>query len=447
MKNFRPVQITLHCFIKNVCFIFAAAIILHACTVSRQINKQAVQLLLHDSVISTGHTGISIYEPASGKYWYNYEATKYFVPASNTKLFSLYAGLKYLGDSLAGIRYHSIKNATGTITEIIPTGDPTFLHPKFAKQPVLDFLKKQQQLVIKKIPAPVPLGMGWAWDDYMEKYMAPRSVFPMYGNVIKLTWIDKNSLHILPGYFAKHAKNIFSSDSGFAVTKQFGNNQLLFGAGTDKEREIAFEPDTFTVIKLLADTLKNVIISYASETESDEKKFTTLYAQLADSIFTPMMHNSDNFFAEQTLLMAASKRLGYMNEVEMIDTLLSTDLKDIPQRPKWVDGSGLSRYNLFTPQDFIYILNKMKNEFGFERLKQILPTGNTGTLKNYYVADSNYIFAKTGTLSNHIGFSGFLITKKKRLLIFSVLNSHFVGRATAVRRAVEQFIQGLREKY
>ena len=113
-----------------------------------------------------------------------------------------------------------------------------------------------------------------------------------------------------------------------------------------------------------------------------------------------MMHNSDNFFAEQTLLMASNERLGYMNDEAIIDTLLSTDLKDIPQKPKWVDGSGLSRYNLFTPQDFIYILNKMKNEFGLERLKTILPTGNTGTLKNYYVTDSSFVFAKTGSLSN-----------------------------------------------
>ena len=159
------------------------------------------------------------------------------------------------------------------------------------------------------------------------------------------------------------------------------------------------------------------------------------------------MHNSDNFFAEQTLLMASNEHLGYMNDGAMIDTLLNNDLKDIPQKPKWVDGSGLSRYNLFTPQSFVYILNKLKNEFGLERLKIILPTGGEGTLKNYYVADSSFIFAKTGTLSNHVAFSGFLITKKNKLLIFSVLNNHFIGRATAVRRAVEKFLKGIREKY
>jgi D-alanyl-D-alanine carboxypeptidase/D-alanyl-D-alanine-endopeptidase (penicillin-binding protein 4) len=46
-----------------------------------------------------------------------------------------------------------------------------------------------------------------------------------------------------------------------------------------------------------------------------------------------MMHRSDNFFAEQTLLMASNEKLGFMSDRAMIDTLLKTDLKDIPQNP------------------------------------------------------------------------------------------------------------------
>ena len=136
-----------------------------------------------------------------------------------------------------------------------------------------------------------------------------------------------------------------------------------------------------------------------------------------------------------------------MNDEKIIDTILNTDLKDIPQRPKWVDGSGLSRYNLFTPQSFVYILNKLKNEFGLERLKNILPTGGEGTLGAYYKKDAGFIFAKTGTLSNHCALSGFIITKKNKLLVFSVLNNHYQTSATPVRRAVEKFLENIREKY
>ena len=160
-----------------------------------------------------------------------------------------------------------------------------------------------------------------------------------------------------------------------------------------------------------------------------------------------MMHRSDNFFAEQSLLMVSNERLGFMNDAKIIDTLLKTDLKDLPQKPRWADGSGLSRYNLFTPQDFIAILNKMKNEFGMERIKDIFPTGGEGTITSYYKADSGYIYAKTGTLSGVVALSGFLYTKKNKMLVFSILVNNHQASATDVRKAVEQFLQGVRNKY
>jgi D-alanyl-D-alanine carboxypeptidase/D-alanyl-D-alanine-endopeptidase (penicillin-binding protein 4) len=160
-----------------------------------------------------------------------------------------------------------------------------------------------------------------------------------------------------------------------------------------------------------------------------------------------MMHRSDNFFAEQTLLMVSNAVLGVMSDQRIIDTLLKADFKDLPQKPRWADGSGLSRYNLFTPQDFVFMLNKMKTDFGMERIKNILPTGNEGTLEGRFAADSNYIFAKTGTLSGVVALSGFLYTKKNKLLIFSVLVNNHNSSASAVRRAVEKFIEGIRNRF
>ena len=126
---------------------------------------------------------------------------------------------------------------------------------------------------------------------------------------------------------------------------------------------------------------------------------------------------------------------------------LKTDFKDLPQKPRWVDGSGLSRYNLFTPQDFVFILNKMKNEFGMERVKDIFPTGGQGTLAIITKPTVDYIYAKTGTLSGVVALSGYLYTKKGKELIFSVLVNNHQASGTEVRRAVEKFLQGVRNRY
>ena len=88
----------------------------------------------------------------------------------------------------------------------------------------------------------------------------------------------------------------------------------------------------------------------------------------------------------------------------------------------------------------------MKKEFGMNRIKTIFPTGGEGTISTYYKADSGYIYAKTGTLSGVVALSGFMETKKGKLLIFSVLVNNHQASATEIRRAVEKFLQDVRSK-
>src|SRR5579872_7116642 len=113
-----------------------------ACTPAHSVtarpNESKEMAPLQVPGIASAQVGICLYDPAAAKYIYNYQGDKYFIPASNTKLFSLYAGLKYLGDSLVGMRC----KLTDTALMVIPTGDPTFLHPAFSSQPVMDWMKK-----------------------------------------------------------------------------------------------------------------------------------------------------------------------------------------------------------------------------------------------------------------------------------------------------------------
>jgi D-alanyl-D-alanine carboxypeptidase/D-alanyl-D-alanine-endopeptidase (penicillin-binding protein 4) len=416
--------------------------LISSCSVSKQIGKQANAILLKDTAISTGHIGISIYEPATDKYWYNHNATKYFIPASNTKLFTLYAGMKYLGDSLVGLRYQ----VKGDSTVIEPAGDPTFLLGEFKNQPVLKFLKDQKKIFLTgDISYSWFLGNGWAWNDYMESYMARKNSFPVYGNIIKAQWVNQDSVQIFPSFYQQSSVVIETMKTGFEVTKKFDENYFGFINGNDKNKEVPFNPTVSAIRLLLEDTLKT---SLGPDLLFDDNKGKLkIHSQPSDSLFKPMMHRSDNFFAEQTLLMVSKEYLGFMNDEKIIDTLLKTDLKDMPQKPKWVDGSGLSRYNLFTPQSFIYILKKMNTEFGWERVKQILPTGGTGTLASYYKKERGFIYAKTGTLSNNCALSGVLITRQGKLLLFSVLANNYITGATPVRRAVERFLLAIRENY
>ena len=455
--------------------------IISSCSLSKQINKQTQTILLSDSAVSTGHIGISIYEPATNKYWYNYNAGKYFIPASNTKLFTLYAGMKYLGDSLTGLAY---QNFSDTAINVSGTGDPTFMHPDFKNQPALDFLKAQHKAIyLSGNYKDSALGYGWAWDDYNDDYMVERNAFPIYGNTISISldgykkdkknYIEPN-WKTSPKYFetllpgSRLLETKYSADAGLdsnkkqVLTKSFTiERDRMDNDFTLRSASSVFKNQTIPVytngVKTTVAALKNDFQLNVTEgrllNESlypgtpANLRWHKIKSQPSDSLFKPMMHRSDNFFAEQTLLMIGNEYLGYLSTEKTIETLLNSDLKDVPQRPKWVDGCGLSRYNLFTPQSFVYILNKMKNEFGWERIKNILATGGTGTLSSYYKKDSGYIYAKTGTLSNNCALSGYLITKKGKILIFSILANNYITSGVLVKKAVEKYLFAIRENY
>ena len=433
-----------------------SCIYLSSCSNLRHLSQSAKENVLDSKALKEAHVGISIYEPATNIYWYEFQGDKYFVPASNTKIPSCYAAMKWLGDSLAGL---SVIEGQEYIW-LSGSGDPSFLHPDFTPHPVYDFIKglektgKAVSFSIGKFRTK-PLGSGWAWNDYESYYMAERSGFPIYGNVLRISG-NSESLNIIPGFFSNHITGKASQPGAFLsdVSRSLHKNEFKTTTQAKTPQNISTPFITFdsTVFALLMDTLhtnKTILLPAQAPVLSSNEIASTykIYSQPTDSVLKPMMHRSDNFFAEQSLLMVSDVLFGYMDESRVIDSLLKSDFKDLPQKPRWVDGSGLSRYNLFSPRDFVTILEKMKSAFGMERIKIVFPTGGEGTISSYYKADSGFIYAKTGTLSGVVALSGFIYTKKGKELIFSILVNNHQATATEVRRAVEKFLQGVREKF
>lgn len=425
------------------------------------------QHLLNDSTLQNAQVGAAIYDPSENKYLYSYQADKYFTPASNTKLFSCYAAMKYLGDSLTGLNY--LENDTAIF--LYPTGDPTLLHPDYQHQPVIRFLQQSKKHLYIHPPKwnTTAWGEGWSWDDYADEYMVERSSLPVYGNVLE--WVQENNdtagssnpdFVPSPSIYSNPEVNWkvrFTADTSrrFHVGRELNANTFFITQGLER-RATQFVPFVTnglqSALELLPDTIRKEIAEIPPATRRKFERaggiqllgMNSLHSQPLDSMLKPMMHRSDNFFAEQCLQMVSYELFKEFNEAKVIDTLLKTHLKDLPQSPAWADGSGLSRMNLFSPQDFVILLQKMEKEFGMPRLRNILATGGQGTLRNYYRSDSSYIFAKTGTLRGVVALSGYLITEKGKTLIFSVLVNNHNGSAVAIRRKVEAFLQEIRKK-
>ncbi len=99
-----------------------------------------------------------------------------------------------------------------------------------------------------------------------------------------------------------------------------------------------------------------------------------------------------------------------------------------PGTHAYMDGSGLSRYNYISPKQIINILRGMSKTKYWDVWYDLLPiAGVDGTLK-WRMKDTkaeNNVRAKTGTISNVRGLSGYVKTTEDEDIVFSFLvNGH-----------------------
>ena len=98
------------------------------------------------------------------------------------------------------------------------------------------------------------------------------------------------------------------------------------------------------------------------------------------------------------------------------------------------DGSGLSRYNLITPEALVISLERIYFMVGMERIKKIFP--NNFIIDNY----EDFVWGKTGTLKNNFNYSGFIITNKGKQYVFSIMINHFTEDLDKIKSAIVDFL-------
>ena len=439
-----------------VAMLSATALLFSSCSIQQRLTSPANQYLLSDSSLLSAHVGISIFNPEIGQHIYSHQGDKLFIPASNTKIITCYAAMKYLPKSLPAAYITDLDTAV----VITPTGDPTFLHPYFDNHPLFD--------VLKKINKPIyisnhnwntnALGKGWSWEDYSEHYMNERSAFPIYGNQIH--WFQEKGKKENPSYpgdtvdlFIYSNPEVtwpveFATEKRNAFHVERAKDQNAFTLFEGKESQATYSVPFITSgietgIRLLEDSLgKKIFLADASLEEKIKKiKHDTIYSQLTDSMLKIMMHNSDNFFADQSLEMVSQQKLNTMDEALIINDLLSSDLVGLPQKPRWVDGSGLSRYTLFSPDDMIFVLNKLRQEQPFERIKSIFLQTRHESLSSYDSTQNEFLIAKSGSMGGIYCLSGYIISQKKKVLIFSIMVNNTKATSSKVSKQIRLFLE------
>lgn len=440
---------------KKIFWLFSIALFLTSCSTTNRFSRTELKTLNkkieNSEVFKKAFTGLAVFDPEKGKYLYEFNSKKHFTPASNIKILTYYVSSKILGDSIPALRY-SLRNDSMIL---YGTGDPTFLNNNFPDSSrVIDFLKKRKEKIFLSTRnfEDDYLGKGWMWDDYPYAFQPQKSSFPIFGNVVEFS-IDALDapLVVHPDYFRKYIQsNPFNEESRARISRNVKSNEFVLNqsafTGKAYRKKVPFDYSDQLVVSLLSDAIGKPVGSY--NVEPMPENTSVFSATVADSLYKQMLHPSDNFVAEQLLLLCSDNWFGTLNTSKIIKAATDSLLTDLPQKMIWADGSGLSRYSKVTPQSLVFVLDDIYKNTSFEKIKHLFPTGGiNGTLKNWYAGNTPYIFAKTGTLSGVHNISGYLETNSGKVLIFSFMHNNYTGSSSEFKKEMQTVFEWMRDNY
>jgi D-alanyl-D-alanine carboxypeptidase/D-alanyl-D-alanine-endopeptidase (penicillin-binding protein 4) len=435
-------------YLKACVFVLSGSIFLSACSLNQRMAHKVSRQFKASKIVDQYHVGFALYDPVKKEMIYGKNADTYFTPASNTKLLTFYAGLKMIPDSIPSLRY--VEQGDSLI--FWGTGDPSFLQTELKGMKAFEFLKssKKKLFFSPNRYSGTIYGQGWSWDDYNDYYQAEITELPLMDNLLAVT-TDKNKLKVSPASLSNCVVMDKANRSGtFKVTRALDQNVFTYPNATrapDFRQQIPYKTSTLLTLNLLGDTLRKRVGVIPMQMPATAK---TIHNMKSDSVFKAMLLPSDNFIAEQLLLVYSNQISTDLSSSKAIAYILQNYLSNLPGKPTWVDGSGLSRGNLFTPREIVSVLDSIYvTVHDNKRLFGMLPAGGkTGTLKNAYPkTEYPFVFGKTGSLSNNHNQSGYVVSKKGKVYIYSFMNNNFVLPTSEVRAEIARIVTYIHEKF
>lgn len=366
-----------------------------------------------------------------------YQGGKYMTPASNTKLLTFLAAVQNF-DSLPVLYYQK----QDSIMHFKATGYPLLFHPFYPDHQLAFFFSQKYSWHYHAPKSELKAqGPGWSWDDYPYYFAAESSPFPIYGNTTQV-FGETSSPQFIPKTFEKQV--ILDS-----LAKNFYRNQIqnYFYLNPQKlnSKDTLYSPfitsDT-VFVRLLKDHIE-LPVKLLDDRNTDIS-WKVLYSQQEEMLYKGLLQDSDNGIAEALLNMISQSTFDEMNIRRTIDTLKLQWSQWLPDPIEWVDGSGLSRYNMITPRTLTAVLKKIYEEVGFETIKKYFPKSeSTGTLKSYTLKK---VYAKTGTLRHNYNLSGYWMSPKGNVYVFSIMANHFTAPTIEIQKGISELLKQFQKK-
>jgi D-alanyl-D-alanine carboxypeptidase/D-alanyl-D-alanine-endopeptidase (penicillin-binding protein 4) len=167
-----------------------------------------------------------------------------------------------------------------------------------------------------------------------------------------------------------------------------------------------------------------------------ETLFSTIESPILSELLKKVNQDSNNLYTE-SLAFLLSK-----NQLENNLTNLGVDQEGY----NLIDGSGLSRQNLITPETLVKTLILMtRSPYGEVYKNSLAMAGKTGTLQGRFkdTVVEGKLRAKTGTLSGNSALSGYLDTENNGVIIFSIIVNGSDQNVSILRSGIDEIVLNL----
>ncbi len=357
-----------------------------------------IDAILQDVLFTIASISIKVVAVETGEVIYAKNAHKLHHPASTTKLFTAATALAKLGSDYQ----FETTLYTDESTETQAIGNIYF---KGSADPVLqsdDIVKLCDALVqtgIKLIHEDIVVdetyfdtvreGPGWMWDDK-----------PLRISALSIRNVEPDAKTGSRAIACGHLLKTILMQKGINIGGQVTTGKV--------------PPDARSIAKHLSPPLADII--------------------------KLMNKPSDNWIAEMLFKAIGAEVKGEPGTWKKGRETVTEFLGEIMEEPsvhRFVDGSGLSRYNLLNAELLTKLLIYMYHNFELmpEYMASLPIAGVDGTLKNRMqgMYAEKVLRAKTGTLSGVSALAGYTKTADGEVFAFGILISHYVGSATTAR--------------
>jgi D-alanyl-D-alanine carboxypeptidase/D-alanyl-D-alanine-endopeptidase (penicillin-binding protein 4) len=432
--------------------------------------------ILADAKLAGAQAAVVVADAGTGEQLYNRNGARRLVPASNTKLITSAAALDILGgDYRFATDVRTTGNRRGPMLlgdlYLRGTGDPTMLaadYDALAARISASGIRLVRGALVADDTAfdAQRLGTDWAWDDEGAYYAAPVSALTVApdadydaGNVIvtvtpAATAGEAPAVTLTPATGAVTIDNRAGTVAAggtdtVSVARTHGTNRIVItgnapvGGARTQEWVSVPEPTAYA-----ADVFRRALAKHGvgvvggtrlgAATPADATTVAEHRSMTLAELMIPFLKLSNNGHAEalvKAIGRAVANRGSWPAGLAAIKAFAGRMGMDTAAQ-RQADGSGLSRFNLIPPAEFVDLLAAARGKPWYNTWYDALPiAGNAdrfvgGTLRSRMAGTraANNVHAKTGSMTSVSALSGYVTDADGRPLVFAILlNNHLAG--------------------